>query len=51
MLDIKGDEIIALGSKGKQTGEILNTLLDEVMSGKIKNQNKILIKKAKELVK
>lgn len=51
MLDIKGDEIIALGAKGKQTGEILNTLLDEVMSGKIKNENKILIKKAKELVK
>ena len=48
MLDIKGDEIINLGASGKQTGEVLSTLLDMVISEQIPNENKILIQKVKE---
>lgn len=51
MLDIKGDEIINLGASGKQTGEVLSTLLDMVISEQIPNENKILIQKVKESMK
>ena len=43
-LDIKGDDLIALGiPRGKKLGDILNTLLDAVIDGKVENQNKKLI--------
>ena len=50
MLDINGDEVISLGASGRQTGEILSELLDMVVSEQIKNENKILIQKAKEIM-
>lgn len=50
MLDIDGNDIIALGASGKQTGEILDKLLELVITEQLPNENNILIQKAKEIM-
>lgn len=42
-LKIKGGDLIALGYKGRQIGEILNNLLDNVIEEKVENQKDKLI--------
>jgi tRNA nucleotidyltransferase (CCA-adding enzyme) len=48
MLDIDGSRIAALGATGSEIRRILNTLLSEVISGSLQNQNADLIKRAKQ---
>lgn len=48
-LEINGNDLSNMGFKGRQIGEILNKLLDMVMSGKIENNHNILIKYVKEI--
>ena len=42
-LDIDGKDLITLGYRGKQIGDILNYLLDMVMRGRILNKKQELI--------
>lgn len=50
-LVIGGQELIALGVKpGRQIGQILNTLLEEVLDNPEKNTREYLIDRAKELI-
>lgn len=42
-LAINGSDIIAAGYDGKKTGELLNLLLDAVISGSINNEKKALL--------
>lgn len=42
-LDINGKDLITLGYRGKQIGDILNYLLDMVMRGRILNEKQELI--------
>ena len=49
-LAIDGNDLIELGASGKKIGEILNNLLDVVMDDATKNEKKILIEIAKDLV-
>lgn len=49
-LAVKGTDILALGvPAGKQVGVLLQTLLDEVLSGRLPNDRAVLIEKAKQL--
>jgi tRNA nucleotidyltransferase (CCA-adding enzyme) len=49
-LKINGGDLIKNGFKpGKQLGNILNTLLEEVMEEKIPNEKEALLKRAEEL--
>ena len=48
-LDINGDDLLALGYSGKDIGIILNSLVDMVLLGKIKNEKKALIKGIKKV--
>ncbi|MBQ8546064.1 MAG: HD domain-containing protein [Clostridia bacterium] len=48
-LDISGNDLIALGLKGKEIGDTLNELLNEVIEEKLLNEKEALIKKAKEI--
>lgn len=50
-LDINGNDVSAIGFKGHEIGECLNSLLYMVMDGEIENKHDILIKTAKELQK
>ena len=47
-LAIGGDEIAALGYKGKQIGEVLNHLLNLVIEGKIENKKEALLSAIKK---
>ena len=47
-LDINGYDLMDLGLKGKQIGDCLNYLVEEVLEDASKNKNKILISLAKE---
>lgn len=49
-LKINGKALCALGAKGKQVGEILSSLLDFVIEGKIENTEEKLLLKAKEML-
>ncbi len=49
-LKVSGDDLIAAGlTKGKQLGQILNTLLDEVLTDPGKNEREYLLSRALEL--
>lgn len=51
-LDIGGADIIALGASGKEIGEVLNRLLDAVLSAPEQNKKDILLSLAKkEIIK
>ena len=50
-LDIDGKDIISLGvAEGKIVGEVLQTLLSQIIDGKIENKHDVLILKAKEVI-
>ncbi len=50
-LAVKGDDLIAEGvPKGKKIGEILNALLDEVLTDPSKNEKDYLLSRVKEIV-
>ena len=49
-LKISGNELIKVGLKGKEIGEMLNYLLDMVMEDKAINNTEELIKFAKEKI-
>ena len=49
-LEVNGKDLISIGiNSGKQIGEILKLLLDDVIEGKIENKKTVLLDKAKEL--
>lgn len=50
-LDISGNDLIAHGIKGKQIGETLNQLLNEVIEERLSNEKELLIKRANEIFK
>ena len=51
-LKINGNDIVALGVRpGRQVGEILNALLDGVVSNKLYNDKDMLIEKAEEIIR
>lgn len=50
-LDISGNDLIALGIEGKQIGETLNQLLNEVIEERLSNEKELLIKRANEIFK
>ena len=47
MLDIKGEDIIALGYSGKEVGRVLSYLLEGVILGKTQNAREALLEFAK----
>lgn len=47
-LEVDGRDMIALGFEGKGIGEILSSLLDEVIDGTLPNEKEALIARAKE---
>ena len=50
-LQINGRDIMNLGiEQGKRVGEILNSLLDEVISGALENEHNALMQRAVELL-
>lgn len=49
-MKITGNDLIALGLKGKKIGDTLNHLLKEVIEEKIPNERETLIKRASELI-
>lgn len=48
-LAVNGNDIMALGFKGKEIGEVLNKLLDIVIENSQTNTKEYLLKKAKEM--
>lgn len=51
-LNIDGDDLIALGiPKGKQIGEVLHALLDDVIEERLPNKKNALVQAAKERIK
>lgn len=50
-LSVKGNDIVALGIKGKKVGVVLEYLLDLVLSDKVKNDREKLLKCALEFIK
>ncbi|MBR6634654.1 MAG: hypothetical protein IKL41_03400, partial [Clostridia bacterium] len=46
-LAVNGSDLSAVGIKGKKIGEMLNSLLEEVIDGKVKNVKEELIEKVK----
>ena len=51
-MKINGNDIVSLGVKpGKKVGEILNALLDGVVSNKLYNDKEMLIEKAEEIIR
>ena len=50
-LKISGADLLALGFKGKQIGDTLNKLLDEVIEERLPNEREALIGKANEITK
>ncbi len=51
MLSINGSEVMALGASGRQTGEVLQLLLEQVIDGTISNKKNALITQATQIVK
>ena len=50
-LEINGRDVMSLGSEeGRQVGEILNCLLEGVISGDIDNTHEALLKRAREII-
>ena len=49
-LRIDGKALIALGAKGRQIGEMLSRLLDEVIDGSLENTEEALLSRAKKLI-
>ena len=50
-MELKGNDLIDLGvPEGKEIGQILHQLLEEVMDGKLENRRQALLKRAKELI-
>lgn len=47
-LDINGNDLIALGLKGKQIGDALNLLLEKVIDNELSNEKEILISQIKQ---
>lgn len=47
-LEINGNDLIELGMQGKQIGDCLNRLLEQVLCGSLKNEKAALIQAAKE---
>lgn len=47
-LKINGNDLIALGMSGRQTGDCLNRLLEQVLSGSLENEKSALIQAAKD---
>ena len=51
VIDVSADHIMNLGiEQGKRVGEILNSLLDEVISGALENEHNALMQRAVELL-
>ena len=50
-LKISGADLLALGFKGKEIGDTLNKLLDEVIEERLPNEREALIGKANEITK
>ena len=50
-LKITGNDLIDLGFKGKEIGDALNKLLDEVIEEKLQNEREALLSKIKEMKK
>ena len=50
-LKIKGSDLAKLGFVGKEIGEALKTLLDEVIENKLPNEKEALMERAKQLKK
>ena len=46
-LKINGNDLIALGMSGRQIGDCLNRLLEQVLSGSLENEKSALIQAAK----
>ena len=46
-LKINGNDLIALGMTGRQIGDCLNRLLEQVLSGSLENEKSALIQAAK----
>ena len=47
-LKINGNDLIALGMTGRQIGDCLNRLLEQVLSGSLENEKSALIQAAKD---
>ncbi len=47
-LAVNGNDLISLGYKGKEIGEILGSLLNDVISGKLRNDKNVLIDSIKK---
>ena len=47
-LEINGNDLIALGMSGRQIGDCLNRLLEQVLSGSLENEKAALIQAAKD---
>ena len=41
--EVRGDDLIALGFRGKEVGKALNYLLSEVLDGNLKNEKNALL--------
>lgn len=51
-LAISGKDILALGvPQGKQIGEVLNKILDEVIAGELVNERPVLLERAKSIAR
>ncbi len=49
-LDIGGDELLSLGAVGRQIGDILNELLEKVITGEIQNEKTVLVESAVRII-
>ena len=49
-LKIGGDELISLGASGRQIGDILNELLENVITGRLQNEKTALIFGAEQII-
>lgn len=49
-LAVRGGDIIALGAAGVQTGRVLDTLLQEVIDGRLQNEKSTLLCRAAEIL-
>ncbi|MBR3866380.1 MAG: HD domain-containing protein [Butyricicoccus sp.] len=50
-LAVKGEDMMALGLRGRRIGSTLETLLSEVVDGTLENEREALLAYAKELIK
>lgn len=49
-LAVNGNDIIRLGAKGREVGNILNLLLDEVIEERLPNEREALLDRAQEII-